>query len=147
MMLDPPDSTEERLNQRAALYCLHSGNKYMKMHSWQNAINWLSQAVKIQPHFFEAYCLLGEAYLELYQLEEAVKAFKEASQLRPDDAGPHLKLGHTYIAMNNWNAALGQYHTLRSLNEVIANDLFDRIFYSFNYEMFTNLFNHIYETR
>ena len=131
------------LERRAALHALRTANRYMKTRSWDMALTWLNQAIKIQPDFFEAYFLLGVVHMELGRLDEAVEALERAIRLNPDDTNPHLKLGLAYIAQNNWNAALGQYHTLRTLNEVIANELFDKIIYTFNYEMFESLFNRV----
>jgi tetratricopeptide (TPR) repeat protein len=133
------------LERQAALHAFRMANRFMKTRTWDTAILWLNQATKIRPEFFEAYFLLGEVHLELGDWREAVEAYKKAIQLRPDDTTPHLKLGHAYIALNDWNSALGEYYTLRSLNEVIANDLFDKIIHSFNYEMFNSLFNNVRE--
>jgi Tfp pilus assembly protein PilF len=140
-----PDATAKResLARRAALYCLHSARRYMKARAWQKAVSSLKEAATIQPEFFEAHCLMGEVYMELDLLEQAVEAFERAIRLRPDDTATHLKLGLAYVAQHDWNAALGQFQILRTLNEVVANELFDKIIYSFNYEMYESLFNQI----
>ena len=96
-MTQKENISRDKLERRAALHCLHSANNFIRMRSWQNAVTWLEQAVKIEPDFFEAYCLLGEAYLELGQAEQAIGAFDHAAQLRPDNVTPHLKLGLAYI--------------------------------------------------
>lgn len=140
-----PDATATQgsLARRAALYCLHSAHRHMKVRAWQKAVSSLKEAVRIHPGLFEAYSLMGEAYMELDLLEESVEAFERAVRLRPDDTATHLKLGLAYVARNDWNAALGQFQILRTLNEVVANELFDKIIYSFNYEMYESLFNQI----
>lgn len=142
----PPteNPSSNNIEHRAALHSFNFGDKFIKERSWQNAITWLNQAVTIQPDFFEAYCLLGQAYLELGQVEQAINTLDCAIQLRPKDANPHLKLGLAYIALHDWNAALGQFHTLRRLDRVAAKQLFDKIIFSFNYDMFDSLFNQIY---
>jgi tetratricopeptide (TPR) repeat protein len=132
------------VERRAALHALRMGTRFIKTRTWDTAAVWLRQAVQIQPEFFEAYFLLGDVYLELGRLDEAVETYDRAIQLRPDDTNVHLKLGLAYIAKNNWNAALGQYHTLRALNEVVAAELFDKLIYSFNYEMFESHFTHVH---
>lgn len=144
VMTTTEDSSDNNIDRRAALHCLNFGDKFIRERSWQNAIIWLKQAVTIEPGFFEAYCLLGEAYLELGEVEQAIETFDHAIQLRPKAASPHLKLGLAYIALNDWNAALGQYHTLRRLDLVVAKQLFNKIIFSFNYNMFDNLFNQMY---
>ena len=133
------------IERRAALHALRMGTRFIKTRSWETAATWLGQAVQIRPDFFEAHFLLGDVYLEVGQMGEAVESYERAIGLKPDDTNAHLKLGLAYVAQNNWNAALGQYHTLRGLNEVVAGELFDKIVYSFNYEMFENLFNNTYE--
>lgn len=140
----PPNDSLER---RAALHALRMANRYMKTRTWATAIIWLHQATEIQPDFFEAYLLLGDVHLETGELREAVAAYEKAIKLKPEDPTPHLKLGHALIALGDWNGALRQYHALRSLNEVTAGDLFDKIIYSFNYEMFDSLFSQIQEAK
>lgn len=135
------------VERRAALHALRLGTRFIKTRTWETAAVWFRQAVKIRPDFFEAYFLLGDVYLELGQKGEAVESYERAICLKPEDTNVHLKLGLAYIAQGNWNAALGQYHTLRGLNEVVAGELFDKIIYSFNYEMFESLYNHAYEVR
>lgn len=135
------------IERRAALHALRMGTRFMKTRAWGMAATWLGQAVQILPGFFEAHYLLGDVYMELGRTDEAIETYDRAIQLRPDDTSPHLKLGLAYITKNNWNAALGQYHTLRTLNEVVAGELFDKIIYSFNYEMFESLFHHIQEAQ
>lgn len=131
------------LERRAALHALRMATRFIKTRAWGTAAVWLGQAVQILPEYFEAYFLLGDVYMEMGRLDEAIAAYDRAIQLRPDDTNTHLKLGLAYIAKNNWNAALGQYNTLRTMNEVVAAELFDKIIYSFNYEMFESLFNKI----
>lgn len=133
------------IERRAALHALRMGTRFIKTRAWETAGTWLKQAVQIRPDFFEAYFLLGNVHLELGSTNEAIESYDKAIRLRPDDTSAHLKLGLAYIAQNNWNAALGQYHTLRGLNEVVAGELFDKIVYSFNYQMFESLFNNAYE--
>jgi tetratricopeptide (TPR) repeat protein len=77
-------------------------------------------------------------------LEKAIKTLDRAIRLRPDDPTAHFKLGLVYIARHDWNAALGQYQLLRALYRIVAKQLFDKIVFSFNYEMFDSLFNQIY---
>lgn len=105
---------------------------------------YLEQAVSIDPKFFEWHCLVGEAYAESGRLWDAVEAFGRAFRPRPDDTGAHLKLGLAYVAVNDWNAALDELQMLRTLDEVAASQFFDKIVYSFNYEMFEGLFNQMY---
>jgi tetratricopeptide (TPR) repeat protein len=140
-MTKKENTSDDNLERRAALHALHTANNFIRMRSWQNAVIWLNQAIKIQPDFFEAYCLLGEAYLEIGEVDQAIKVFDRAIQLRPDNVTPHLKLGLAYITIHNWNAALGQFHTLRSLDQVAAKELFDKLVFSFNYQLFDSLFN------
>ena len=132
------------IERRAALHALRMGTRFIKARAWETAATWLGQAVQIRPDFFEAHFLLGDVYLEMGHTGEAVESYERAIGLKSDDTNAHLKLGLAYVAQNNWNAALGQYHTLRGLNEVVAGELFDKIVYSFNYEMFESLFSNAF---
>lgn len=127
----------------SALHALRMGTRFMKMRDWETAAVWFGQAAKIQPTFFEAYFLLGDVYVEMGRLDEAVETYRFAIKLRPDGESTHFKLGLAYVARNDWNSALGQYHTLRTLNQAVAGELFDKIIYAFNYQMFESLFSHV----
>lgn len=139
----PPDESpaQDSLERRAAIHALRMARGFIQTHTWPTAIIWLKQAIKIQPEFFEAYYLLGDVYMKIGEVQSALETYEKAVGLRPNDANARLKLGGAYIALKDWNSALKQYHELRSLNEVVANDLFDKIVYSFNYQMFDDLFN------
>lgn len=152
-MSSPPASAKEKKRgegsavddaaRGAALHALRMGSRFMKTRDWETAGIWLRQAAKIQPGFFEAYFLLGDVYVEQGRLDEAIETYGWAIKVRPDDESTHFKLGLAYVAQNNWNAALGQYHTLRTLNQAVAGELFDKIVYAFNYQMFESLFSHV----
>src|SRR5438128_1125799 len=143
MMSSEEITSENNLERRAALHCLNFGDKFIRERSWQDAITWLQQAIKIQPDLYEAFYLLGEVYIELGRFEEAVETLDMAIQLRPDDPAARFKIGLAHISRHDWNAALCHYRSLRTLDKVVAKQLFDKIIFSFNYEMFDGLFNQI----
>lgn len=137
-------ASKDNLEGRAALHCLNFGEKFIRERSWPEAVTWLTQAVTIQPNFYEAHCLLGEVYLELGDPAKAIDRLQLAMKLRPNDPTLHLKLGLAYIAVHDWNSALDRYRALRPIDRVVAKQLFDKIVFSFNYELFDSLFNQIY---
>ena len=48
---------------------------------YDEAVNVLQEALKVQPQYAEAYRLMGQAYLQLKKQDEACAAFAKAKEL------------------------------------------------------------------
>jgi tetratricopeptide (TPR) repeat protein len=71
---------------------------------------------------------MGLTYGTLGRYQEAIEAFKKAISLKPDDANAHFGLGLSYLSIGNRGSALDEYKILKSLDEKMADELFDRIY-------------------
>jgi tetratricopeptide (TPR) repeat protein len=89
---------------------LWDGEKYTDP---DKAIEYLNNAIKLQPYAANAYEYRGLAYKRLYQYQRAIEDFNESIRLKPD----------SYMAYNNRGSVysdLGLYHTaLRDYDQAI----------------------------
>jgi len=103
------------------------GLVYAKLGRHRQAVDAFKQAIRIKPDLAEAHYNLGVAYGELGRWEEAREAFTQAIRTKPDDAKAHFGLGLAYLALGDKRRALGEYGILKSLDEDLANKLFNLI--------------------
>jgi tetratricopeptide (TPR) repeat protein len=73
---------------------------------FENAIDLLEQAIKIDPTYADAYCNLGINLLELNRFSEAEIALKKAIELNPYNYKYRLNLGRMYAKKNEYEAAI-----------------------------------------
>ncbi|GEM_PF-7104001 len=57
------------------------------------AIDHLSEAIRLQPKHIEAYLELAQAYTDSRQYEQAVRVYQQATIVCPDDHRPYFKAG------------------------------------------------------
>ena len=75
----------------------------------QNAITCYRQAVKLQPHFAEAYYHLGEALQAEGELETGIDCLQTALQINPDYGEAYMCLGLIYQTQHRLNEAAAAY--------------------------------------
>jgi Flp pilus assembly protein TadD len=71
---------------------------------------------------------MGITYGALGRYKEAIEVFKKAVSLTPNDANAHFGLGLSYLSTGNRGPALDEYKILKTLDEDMAGELFDRIY-------------------
>jgi len=104
------------------------GWAYSGLGRYREAIEAYKAATRVKPDYAKAHYNLGVAYGELGRWEEAKEAFKAAIRTKPDDARAHYNLGLAYLALGDKRRALGEYKTLNSLDEDLANKLLNLIY-------------------
>ena len=57
-----------------------------------------------------------------------MEAFKQAIQLQPDLALAHFGLGESYLLLGDKSSALEEYKILKTLDQNLANELFNLIY-------------------
>jgi tetratricopeptide (TPR) repeat protein len=92
----PTSTTAVDWNNKAAALWL-SG----KCTEPQKAIEYLNEAIRLQPDFAIAYGNRGNAYYSLGQYQLAISDYNEAIRLKPDDAVLYNNRGSTYIDSGN----------------------------------------------
>ncbi len=70
---------------------------YFRKNDNENAIDWLKQAILIDPQSINAYHRLGEIYFNQGRFDESVKAFKEIVKIDPKNIDVHRDLGAAYF--------------------------------------------------
>jgi len=111
----------------AEAHC-YLGNAYNRLGRYQDAIEAYKQAIRINPDYAEAHYNLGCAYFHLDRYPDAIEAFKQTIRIKPDYAEPHYNLGITYLLIGDKGSALDEYKILKSLDEELANKLFNLIY-------------------
>jgi tetratricopeptide (TPR) repeat protein len=67
----------------------------------QKAMEYLNEAIRLQPDFTNAYGLRGNAYNDLKQYQLAIQNYDEAIRLKPDEAVFFINRGNTYFSQGN----------------------------------------------
>jgi tetratricopeptide (TPR) repeat protein len=79
----------------------------------KKAIEYLNNAIRLQPDYADAYYSRGFAYNDLGQYQSAIKDYNKAIRLKPNDAiaysnrgKAYAKLGHKQLAIKDFNEAI-----------------------------------------
>ena len=116
MMLMACDSNIETTedSQTAALskdpkVLLENSKEKQRIGAYDEAIEILNMAVKIDPKFVPAYNQIGLILFEADKKNESVKAFKNAIAIDPKNLNSRLGLGKTYSMITRNDLAVEQY--------------------------------------
>ena len=101
---------------------LRDGGKYTDP---KKAIEYLSNAIKLQPGAFSAYHNRGITYFKLGQYRLAIEDFNETIRIEPNDADAYNGRGGTYVELDQYQRAIEDF------NEAIRIKLdFDEAYYN-----------------
>ncbi|MGH7349976.1 MAG: tetratricopeptide repeat protein [Candidatus Rokuibacteriota bacterium] len=75
------------------------GRLYMDLDQYDLALDWLGNAIRINPNHARAHANLGVALQTLRRYEEAVPAYRAALALNPEDAATHANLGRSLLSL------------------------------------------------
>ena len=81
----------------------------------QDAVNSLSLAVSLDPHFDEATLLLAELKIRTRQYAAAIDSLTKVIKERPQLRQAHLLLASAYLAQQNQDQALATYREMQEL--------------------------------
>ena len=104
------------------------GLVYQLLGRYTEALEAYKQAIRIKPDFAEAHLCLGMTYGKLGRYAEAIEALKQAIYIKPDYAEAHYYLGIIYLLVGDNGSALNEYKILKTLNQDLANQLFNKIY-------------------
>lgn len=90
----------------AAIAHFNTGNLYLGMEKYMQAIANYERAIELEPRFAMAYNNMGEAYGHLNEAPKALTAFQQAIKLNPELPTPHYNLGVIYDMLNRPREAL-----------------------------------------
>jgi tetratricopeptide (TPR) repeat protein len=81
------------------------GWAYYNKGNYDKAMQYLKEALELQPEFFIAQLNLGRTYLAIGQPHTALSMFEAAAPLNPKDPALLLELGRTYRLLGDYNNA------------------------------------------
>lgn len=94
----------------------------------QSAAEMYKEGIRREPDNAAWHYGLGRTYQERGRYQEAVEAYKQAVRLDPNHVGAHFWLGWTYLLLDDKGSALEEYKILKTLDQKLANDLFNVIY-------------------
>lgn len=100
------------------------GISYEELGKYEDSVEALQQAIKRTPDNANAHYALGYAYYQLKRYQDSIGAFERSIALKPSNAFARSKLGYAYLAVGNRDKAQEQYLALKTLNAVLAEDLY-----------------------
>lgn len=91
---------------RLAEHFIKRGEDYVLAHRYQEAIQPLETAIRLNPEDARAYSSLGFSYLSLQRFDEAIKPFEHAIRLRPEGTPAYYGLGIAYSNLDRYQEAV-----------------------------------------
>jgi len=106
----------------------HLGQRYMTARKFAEATEAFKQLSLLKPGDANAQNYLGEAYEAAGRHDDSIEAFRQAIRLKPDFGKAYFNLGKTLLAQGNRDAAVEQYTLLQSVDEDLAEKLYNLIY-------------------
>ena len=120
----PPVSNGLAGDQTRARTLLDQGKEMYRNDQDAEAVQALTEAVKLDPDLAEAHFRLALSYESLGKQEEAEAAYKKAVEAykkyfdeHPDDGEAHYALGQTYANLSQYSDAIREYREATKLKE------------------------------
>jgi len=88
---------------------LANAKEKQRIGAYEEAIEILNAAVKINSKLISAYNQMGQVFFEADKKEESVEAFKKAIAIDPENLNSRLGLGKTYSMITRNDLAVEQY--------------------------------------
>jgi tetratricopeptide (TPR) repeat protein len=92
-----------------------SAVKKQEIGAFEEAVELLDRALKIEPTFLPALYRKGQIYEEWDQRQEAIRAYQKALEIEPAHEGALLGLGSVYSKSNRNDRAIQEYKKLAAL--------------------------------
>ena len=92
----------------------------------KKSIEYLNNAIKLQPDAANAYCNRGSAYADLGQHQRAIEDYNKAIRLQPDLALAYNNRGGTYADLGQHQRAIEDYNEAIRLQPDFANAYYNR---------------------
>lgn len=94
---------------------LDISNCYLRLNNLTLAQQHLYQALRLNPHYAEAYNNLGRIFYQQQRFQEARPQFEKALRLNADYLDAHYNLAHTFSQMNQFDQAVHHYKAVVAL--------------------------------
>lgn len=90
----------------AVLANINLGVEYMRVGSYEKALDRLERARKMDPGYYETYNMLGMLYQQLGELNDADSSFRKALSLNNSDPSTQNNYGQLLFAMKQYDKAI-----------------------------------------
>ena len=104
-----PDSAEDYLRR---------GNEALREGYIEDALDYYSRAIELNPNLAKAYAGRGNAYVDGEEHELAIADYGEALRLSPDHAVTYFYRGSAYAALGDHDRAISDYSDALRLNPI-----------------------------
>jgi len=92
------------------------GNEFYEKGDYGKAILNFQNAIKLDPHYADAYSSLGMCYFKLMNIEGAFKAFSKAVEINPEILDAQVALGQIYLVSKEKEKAIKKTELVLSKN-------------------------------
>jgi tetratricopeptide (TPR) repeat protein len=92
---------------------------------FEEALRSFTDAVRVEPRFYEAWTYIGYANRKLRRYDPALAAYEEALRIKPDYAQAIQYQGEAFLALNRFEPARLNYLRLYVLDDAQARKLLD----------------------
>ena len=99
---------------RSPLAKSNQGLTYLHSHP-KKAMGYFRKALKIDPHFPDAYYAMGSLLYQLGKLEPAVASLRTSISMQPSFVAAYNNLANVYTSMQKLDLALNTYKRVRKL--------------------------------
>ena len=127
---------------------LENSKEKQRIGAYDEAIEILNAAVKIDPQYVDAYNQMGLIFFEADRKNESVEAFKKAIAMDPENLKSRLGLGKTYSMLTRNDLAVEQYLKAADLKKNDTDILFKialEYWYHQNFEKSKEYYNQVLE--
>ena len=107
---------------------LNRGQSFYDQGKYQEAINALENALKLQPDWALAHSKLGQAYLQVGKTDQAIQSFQESIRLEPNSDIFHANLALAFLINDDLESAKKEYFILKALDPEMAREIAKKLF-------------------
>jgi tetratricopeptide (TPR) repeat protein len=93
------------LNPTAAIYYDALGSILIQFREFRSAIDYLNQALHLDPYLRDTHLQLGKAYQQVGEILKAIDHFEQAIKQDDTQSQPYYELGRCWIRLQDWPRA------------------------------------------
>ena len=92
-------------------------NIHKQLKKYDSAINYFEEAIRLNPHFSEAYNNLGNTKKRVGKIDEAINCFEKAIQLKENNIQAYFNLANIYKENKYFKELIKIYEKILSFNQ------------------------------